>query len=82
MLDEIVRGVATPGGITEQLVSVLEARGGLAAWDAGMDAVLRRATLADTLNIKGTWKLQAKVTLPSGMWLGETADLTVYAPFK
>lgn len=43
-LDDIVRGVATPGGITEQLVGVLEADGGLAAWDKGMDGVLRRMT--------------------------------------
>lgn len=41
-LAEIVAGVATPGGITEQLVASLEAKGALAAWDAGMDAVLAR----------------------------------------
>lgn len=41
-LEEIVKGVATPGGITEHLVAGLEARGALSAWDAGMDAVLAR----------------------------------------
>ena len=47
-LDEIVRGVATPGGITEQLVAGLRADGALAAWDRAMDGVLRRMTRADT----------------------------------
>ncbi len=41
-LDEIAVGVTTPGGITEQLVGVLEARGALAAWDEAMDGVLAR----------------------------------------
>lgn len=41
-LDEIAVGVTTPGGITVQLVGVLEARGALAAWDAAMDGVLSR----------------------------------------
>lgn len=41
-LDAIVAGVATPGGITEQLVAGLEARGALSAWDVASDAVLRR----------------------------------------
>lgn len=41
-LDGIMTGVATPGGITEQLVAGLRDKGALAAWDAGMDAVLAR----------------------------------------
>ncbi|MDO8985071.1 pyrroline-5-carboxylate reductase dimerization domain-containing protein [Cypionkella sp.] len=41
-LDEIAVGVTTKGGITEQLVGVLEARGALAAWDEAMDGVLTR----------------------------------------
>ncbi|MDB5664331.1 pyrroline-5-carboxylate reductase dimerization domain-containing protein [Cypionkella sp.] len=41
-LDEIAVGVTTPGGITEQLVGVLDQRGALAAWDEAMDAVLAR----------------------------------------
>jgi hypothetical protein len=35
-------------------------------------------TLFDTLDIPGLWKLQAKVVLPSGTWLGESAAMTVY----
>lgn len=41
-LEGIRRGIATPGGITEALVRVLEERGALAAWGAGMDVVLGR----------------------------------------
>jgi len=39
-------------------------------------------TLAGTFNMGGNWKLQAKVVLPSGAWLGELAELTVYRPFQ
>ena len=38
-------------------------------------------TLADSLDMAGEWKLQARVVLPSGTWLGETVRLTVYRPF-
>lgn len=41
-LDAIADGVTTKGGITAQLVGVLEDAGALAAWDQGMDAVLAR----------------------------------------
>ena len=41
-LDEIAVGVTTKGGITEQLVGVLDQRGALAAWDEAMDGVLAR----------------------------------------
>ncbi len=41
-LDDIVRGVTTPGGITEDLVSTLMAQNALGAWDAAMDKVLAR----------------------------------------
>ena len=41
-LGEIRRGIATPGGITEALVRVLEGRGALPAWAEGMDVVLAR----------------------------------------
>jgi pyrroline-5-carboxylate reductase len=41
-LADIAKGVTTPGGITLQLLDILNARGALVAWDAGMDAVLAR----------------------------------------
>ncbi len=43
-LDAIAKGVTTPGGITEQLVSVLRDRGAWDAWDEAMDGVLKRMT--------------------------------------
>ncbi|WP_171054671.1 pyrroline-5-carboxylate reductase dimerization domain-containing protein [Roseovarius arcticus] len=42
--DAIIASVATPGGVTEQLVGALGQSGGLTAWDAGLDAVLKRMT--------------------------------------
>jgi pyrroline-5-carboxylate reductase len=41
-LDQIAKGVTTPGGITEVLVATLETRGALAAWDEAMNKVLKR----------------------------------------
>lgn len=41
-LDDIVRGVTTPGGITEDLVATLMAQNALGAWDQAMDKVLAR----------------------------------------
>jgi pyrroline-5-carboxylate reductase len=41
-LADIAKGVTTPGGITLQLLDVLDGRGALTAWDEGMDAVLAR----------------------------------------
>ena len=43
--EAIIASVATPGGVTEQLVSALQQTGGLAAWDSGLDAVLERMTI-------------------------------------
>jgi pyrroline-5-carboxylate reductase len=41
-LDDIVRGVTTPGGITEDLVTTLVTQNALGAWDEAMDKVLAR----------------------------------------
>lgn len=41
-LEEIAMGVTTPGGITLQLLDILNSRGALDAWDEGLDAVLQR----------------------------------------
>lgn len=39
-------------------------------------------SVADTFSRAGEWLLQAKVVLPSGTWLGETAALAVSKPFS
>lgn len=51
-----------------------------AASASGTNAI-RFDTLAGTLDQAGKWRLQAKVTLPSGLWRGATAELVVYAAF-
>ena len=38
-------------------------------------------TLSGTFDTAGVWKLQPKVTLPTGVWRGETVSLVIYAPF-
>ena len=47
-LDDIVRGVTTPGGITEDLVATLMAQNALGAWDGAMDKVLARMVTDQT----------------------------------
>ncbi len=41
-LDEIAKGMTTPGGITLQLLDILQKRGALTAWDEALDAVYQR----------------------------------------
>jgi hypothetical protein len=42
---------------------------------------IKYVTLANTLNLPGNWKLQAKATLPSGSWTGATVVLRVLPLF-
>lgn len=68
---------------TARSIEVRKPDGTTTSWPAvasGTDA-LYFDTLADSLDRAGDWRLQAKVTLPSGIWLGETVLLRVYAPF-
>lgn len=51
-----------------------------AAVASGSNAIAY-TTLAGSLDMAGRWKLQARITLPSGVWRGETAVLDVYTPF-
>ncbi|MGB3146537.1 MAG: pyrroline-5-carboxylate reductase dimerization domain-containing protein [Paracoccaceae bacterium] len=41
-IEEIAKGVTTPGGITLMLLDLLKDRGALAAWGEGLDGVLKR----------------------------------------
>ena len=41
-LDDIARSVVTKGGISEMVLAALADRGALAAWDEGLDRVLKR----------------------------------------
>ena len=72
--------------ISAATVRSIEARkpdGTTASWAASASGTnaIRFDTLAGTLDQAGKWRLQAKVTLPSGLWRGATAELVVYAAF-
>jgi hypothetical protein len=43
---------------------------------------VQHISLVGTFDMPGEWKLQARVVLASGTWLGETVGLTVYRPFS
>lgn len=65
-------------------IEVRKPDGAAATWSAvasGSNSIAF-TTLAGTLDMPGRWRLQARVTLPSGVWLGETAALDVYSPFQ
>ena len=51
-----------------------------AAVASGANAI-SYTTLVGSLDQAGMWKVQAKVTLTSGVWRGATADMAVYAAF-
>lgn len=52
-----------------------------AASASGLNAI-QYVSLAETFDLAGYWVLQAKVTLPTGVWLGESVSLHVYRKFK
>lgn len=53
-----------------------------AALKPGSLSIVRYTTINGTLNEAGVWKAQVKATLGSSVWLGETAEFTVYEVFK
>lgn len=65
-------------------VELRKPNGSTASWAAtasGSNAISVVTGGANALSLAGTWLLQAKVTLPTGVWRGETAQLVVYAAF-
>lgn len=64
-------------------IKVRKPDGTLVTWPAVArgTTVLEYTTDANSLDMNGVWKLQALVTLPSGTWRGETAQLPVFTPF-
>lgn len=68
---------------TARAIEVRKPDGTTATWAAvasGSNAIAF-TTLAGSFDMPGRWKLQARITLPSGVWRGETAVLDVYTPF-
>lgn len=45
----------------------------------GTDGKIYYITVSDNLNIVGDWNIQAKITLPSGIWSSSVARFTVYS---
>ena len=68
---------------TARSIEVRKPDGTTATWAAVASGTTAIAftTLAGSLDMPGRWRLQARVTLPSGQWRGETAPLDVYSPF-
>jgi hypothetical protein len=69
-------------GATVLEIKARKPDGTVVTWTATASTThLQYTTLNNTLDQHGIWKLQASVTLPSGKWTGETADLKVHAPY-
>lgn len=71
------------GTATAFSIEVRKPSGAVVSWAATVveTTKLRFVTVSGTLDEAGSWAMQAKVALPSGLWLGETATMTVYRPF-
>ena len=65
-------------------IEVRKPNGVLLTWTGAVyeTTKVRFITLSDTLDLPGEWAMQARVTMPSGSWLGEVALLRVYSPFS
>ena len=44
----------------------------------GTDGILEYLTISGDLDVSGTWKIQAKVVLPSGEWSSDIGKFKVY----
>lgn len=68
-------------GNTSLQISVRKPDGTNTLWNAtqvGSTSVIKFVTLANSLDIAGTWKLQAKVVIPLWSGHGETFAFNVY----
>lgn len=69
---------------TARSIEVMKPDGTSASWDAALNGsrAIQALSGVGTFDQPGRWKLQAKVTMPSGSWRGATADLMVYRAFE
>lgn len=69
---------------TVRSIEVRKPDGSTTSWSASASGAnsLAFTTLAGTLDQAGEWLLQAKVTLPTGVWLGETVPIEVAEVFE
>lgn len=78
---ELDTGVSLVGATVTQ-IKVRKPSGAVVTWTATVSGTkLRYVTLLNDLDQEGVWRMQASMTLPSGKWLGETAELKVYPPY-
>lgn len=78
---ELDTGVSLVGATVTE-IKVRKPSGIVETWTATVSGTkLRYVTLTDDLDQEGVWRMQASVTLPSGKWRGETAELKVYPPY-
>jgi len=71
-------------GATHYELSITKANGRKVIWPPTpvvplSGGILRYTTVSGDLDVLGDYKLQAKVTFPSGYFIGETAIFHVYA---
>jgi hypothetical protein len=69
---------------TARSIEIKKPNGRTVSWPAtasGTNAITCTTGGSNLLDVSGAWQLQAKVTLPSGTWRGETVALNVYASF-
>ncbi len=75
----------TEASLTAANVSIVAKKpnGAVVTWPAtAVGSVVRYLTVADDLDIPGSWELQALVVNGAGRWLGTTVKLRVYAAFS
>ena len=70
-------------GATARSIEVRKPDGSTGSWSATASGTnsIRYTTAGGTLDQAGQWVLQAKVTLSSGVWLGASVNVVVYAAF-
>lgn len=68
---------------TARSIEVKKPDGSTTSWAASASGTtaLQFTTVAGTFDQAGTWKLQAKVTIGTGVWRGATVALPVYAAY-
>lgn len=69
---------------TAQSIEVRKPDSSTVSWPASVfeNSKLRFVSLVGTFDAAGEWRLQAKVTLPTGTWRGDAVALKVRAPFE
>lgn len=70
-------------GATAQSIEAKRPDGTTVSWPGTVveSTKVRFTSQAGTFNMPGVWKLQARVTLPTGTWAGEVVKLNVYRLF-